>query len=132
MKKEDWIGTDINLEISLFEYGLLVCKNHSCNQPDEWFCLVGISVDEQGNYISFDYGYIRESELMEDSWIEWNKISEFTGLSVDVWKKLPFHYKLSDLIIYYGADNFDFGTSNSFEIKPDELDSYIANMVGPT
>jgi hypothetical protein len=132
MKRKEWIGTDASLDISLFEYGLLVCKNHSCNLPDEWFCLVGVSTDEEGNYISFDYGYIRDNELMEEDWIDWNSLMSYVGSKLEEWKQLPFVQKLFDLINYYGYENFGFGEYNSFEIKPDELDSYLTNMVGPS
>jgi len=128
MKKSEWIGIDASLDISLFEYGLLTCKNSQCTKPDEWFCLVGVDKDDEG-YNKFDYGYIQESDFAGESWIEWDEVLSFVGMTFEEWQELSFVMKLSDLISYYGTENFGFGIYNSFEIKPDELDSYIINMV---
>lgn len=128
MKKSEWIGTDVSLDISLFEYGLLTCKNSQCTKPDEWFCLVGVDKDDN-TYTRFDYGYIQESDFARESWIEWDEVLSFVGMTFEEWQKLSFVIKLSDLISYYGTENFGFGIYDSFEIKPDELESYITNMV---
>jgi hypothetical protein len=128
MKKSEWIGIDASLDISLFEYGLLTCKNSQCTKPDEWFCLVGVDKDDEG-YNKFDYGYIQESDFAGESWIEWDEVLSFVGMTFEEWQELSFVMKLSDLISYYGTENFGFGIYNSFEIKPDELDSYVTNMV---
>ncbi len=128
MKKSEWIGIDASLDISLFEYGLLTCKNSQCTKPDEWFCLVGVDKDDEG-YKKFDYGYIQESDFAGESWIEWDEVLSFVGMTFEEWQELSFVMKLSDLISYYGTENFGFGIYSSFEIKSDELDSYITNMV---
>jgi len=130
MKKEEWFGIDRSLEISLFEYGLLVCKNWQCTEPDEWFCLVGILSNEGGDYTHFDYGYIREHELVSENWIEWEEFLSFCGTTKEVWDLQDFVNKLSDLFQYYGKQNFGFDVYQSFEIKEEELDSYILNMQG--
>ena len=129
MEKKEWFGIDRSLEISLFEYGMLVCKNWQCKEPDEWFCLVGIR-NEDGLFTEFDYGYIREHELETETWIDWKAFLSYTGCTKEEWMKDTFVSRFHDLIQYYGCENFGFGTSNGFEIKEDELESYIANMKG--
>lgn len=132
MKKEEWIGIDSSKSISLFEYGLLICKNWQCEHPDEWFCLVGIKKDPDGvSYSKFDYGYIRESEVLSESWIDWKALFSFGEFhSQEEWDNEPFINKLYCLFSYYGYQNFGFGTNWEFTIKPGELASYMLNMKG--
>jgi hypothetical protein len=130
MKKEEWFGIDSSLAISLFEYGLLVCKNWQCDAPDGWFCLVGTKTDDGGCFTHFDHGYIREHELETETWINWDEFLSFCGTTKEVWMLENFVNKFHDLIQYYGPLNFGFGTNYEFEIKEEELDSYIENMQG--
>ena len=111
MKKslKKFIGTDINLEISLFEYGLICTPYKKNNYQDEYFCIY-----RQGE--NFGTGYIRESDLNSLMYGEdcmRNKdifdLLDYVGSQLDEWFELPFIQKLSDLLSYYGSENI-FGT----------------------
>jgi len=124
MKTTQWIGIDVDHEVSLYEDGLLVCKNWQCTEPDEWFCLV--CVDRSNDLVV--YGYIRQSELLNEDWINWETIYDYTGMTGEDWRSMDFVNQLSDLISYYGPENFGFNCYNAFTIHPSQLDSYMLNM----
>ena len=99
----DPVGIDADLETSLFEYGLVIGKNDQCEE-DEYFCLIGISGDNQG-YDSFDFAYMRECDMLED-WADLEDIAGESGLSIEEWAGLPFVHKFSDLLSHYSPLNW--------------------------
>ena len=104
IKKEyEWVGTDCDIETSLFEYGIIICKNPHCDTIDEYYYIYKIDSD------NFSTGYIQESEInnlmLEDNWLETSDVLSFTGVSLEEWINQPLIHKLSDLISYYGYEN---------------------------
>jgi hypothetical protein len=104
-----FIGVDINIEISLFEYNI-ICKPYKKDgRTDEYFCIY----NQNG---LFGTGYITEEFL--DNLInckEWmneedtEQFLNFVGVEKLEWLSFEFITKLYGLISYYGTENI-FGT----------------------
>lgn len=107
-----WIGIDVDLETSLFEYGFVCRQNENRDYPDEWQVLH--MIDET----NFDTGYVRESELdaivKGEEWADVSDVEQFLrtmGMdNVNDWMNLPIQHKLSDIATYWGMANV-MGTS---------------------
>lgn len=104
--KSKLYGVDVDNEISLFEYGLLVTPYDKDGQKDEYFVVYHI-----GNN-NFDTGYKQEYELNNlikgTDWAnqkDINNFLEYVGQTKEEWLKLPFVKKLSDCLSYWGYEN---------------------------
>ena len=124
---KDFHGVDASNEISLFEYGLL-CKQYTKDgRKDEYFCVYGVSSNNNTNeYNKFDTGYITEEELNNlvtgKNWMNESDINSFldcNGMKLPAWLELSFISKLHDLISYYGYENIMGSSYNTFEITND-------------
>ena len=102
---KNYQGTDVNLEISLEEYGF-VARPITVDYADEYFVIYKMDDNQYGS------GHIRESEL--DAIVngtEWaseedvNSMLETVGASKEEWFDLPFTSKFSDLVSYWGTEN---------------------------
>ena len=102
---KNYQGTDVNLEISLEEYGF-VARPITVDYADEYFVIYKMDDNQYGS------GHIRESEL--DAIVngtEWaseedvNSMLETVGATKEEWFDLPFTSKFSDLVSYWGTEN---------------------------
>jgi hypothetical protein len=102
---KNYQGTDVNLEISLEEYGF-VARPITVDYADEYFVIYKMDDNQYGS------GHIRESEL--DAIVngtEWaseddvNSMLETVGASKQEWMDLHFTSKFSDLVSYWGTEN---------------------------
>ena len=115
-KKKGFEGSvDMDLAISLYEYGLLhrTYKNHTA-------FVHGVHFNSNTNeWIEFENADMTEDEfieLIEPSWFELNNVLSFIGQTKNQWLKLPLHQRVSDCLDYYGYENI-FGSSyGGFEI----------------
>jgi hypothetical protein len=110
---DKWQGVDKDLVTSLEEYGFVATQKPDKDYEDEWFVIYKV---DDGFY---DAGYIRESELdaLVDGadWMSEEDIKSFLETSgyesaKDFKESAYFINKLSDLMSYYGHENF-FGTA---------------------
>lgn len=110
-------GVDVNLSVSLFEYGLIWHEN---DQDGDTKFIYGVSFDDNLNYTAFDFGFYNENsfkELIEDSWFDLKGILSFGGVDLNTWLKLSLGQRIFDCIAYHGYENI-FGSSyNYIEIK---------------
>ena len=106
----EFVGIDANLETSLFEYGF-ICTPRTKDYPDEHFIVyrAGMFVDGK---LSFDTGYIRESELdsliKAEEWADVDDVQRFlssVGLRESEWLTLPFVQKFGGCFQYWGPEN---------------------------
>jgi len=102
-----WEGIDADIETSLEEYGAVATQPEDRDYPDEWFVIYKISDD------AYNTGWIRESELNKiiagKEWLDDDEIRSFLdtqGMSKKEWLSLPFITKLTDMIGYFGHENF--------------------------
>ena len=131
MDKIEWEGTDSDLEISLFEQGLICRPNPVFGDPNDWLCLYQISEDE------YDIGHSDEvfiSKLLKGE--EWAKDSDIEGFlsfvgeeTTEGFLELPFVQKLSSLLRYWGCLNI-FGTY-SCTMSKEEAKEYLNDKVFP-
>ena len=125
-EKKNFEGVDANLEISLFEYGLIGQKQ---SDPQEYFCIYATSYSENSNdfeAFKFDKGYITENDLIDI--LEYGKkgFLSFVGLNLSNWKKQSFISKVNDLIQYFGRLNV-FGDS-CYPLSLNELKTLLIDF----
>lgn len=103
-------GVDASLEISLKEYGL-IWKEYKINTKNwkkgEHLFIFGTEFcEEKQEYAGTAYGYYIKENLLREGWIEWGRVSNYYGMTVDQFKELPLGLMMFDLVNYYGAENF--------------------------
>ena len=109
--KQGFQGVDVSLEISLEDYGL-IWKEFKYNLKKRGvkkgeilaiYCLIG-----DVRPLQTSYGYFTKKDLLSADWIEWNKVSDYCGCSVDELQRQSTGRLLFDLISYYGGAEFGF------------------------
>lgn len=105
MKNLTFTGTDADLEISLFEQGLIVSNEEHKDGSGTHFV-----VYKQGNGFGCGHvseeeidGYVQEQTFMSNKDI--GNFLDFTGLSKKNWLASDMVHKLSDLLFYWGPVN---------------------------
>ena len=99
-------GTDVDLETSMEEYGLLVSKETDKN--GQHACLYKHAYNG-----TFDVGYLSEKEVnnfLNESWFDKEAFLSYVGMTESEWIDMMFVNKVSDLLSYYGYENI-FGSS---------------------
>lgn len=99
-------GTDVDLETSMEEYGLLVSKETDKN--GQHACLYKHAYNG-----TFDVGYLSEKEVnnfLNESWFNKEDFLSYVGMTESKWIDMMFVNKVSDLLSYYGYENI-FGSS---------------------
>jgi len=103
LEKAGFEGTDVSLDIALFEYGLIWKQL----DPDTWIFVYGIKA-EGCNYVSFDRCSLKASDFESDyDWIDKKSVEETCGRKL---ADLNLPAKISDLHSYYGVEEI-FGSS---------------------
>jgi hypothetical protein len=105
-EKQGYEGTDINLDTALNEYGLIWKKFNRATKK-------GFKKGEYifryiNNYNELDWaGNIHETTdpRKEFSWVEWQEVFDFTGMSPDEFFKQDIPYIVVELVNYYGTEN---------------------------
>jgi len=102
----EWVGSDVNLEISLEDYNAIANQPANKDSDDEWFVLYKMGNDAYGT------GWVTESELNDivlgKEWANAEEIQRFLsyiGMDAEQWLQMPFISKLTDLISYWGVEN---------------------------
>ena len=98
LETEGYEGIDKNLGISLFEYGFIWKLKNGV-----YTFIYGVSVDNEGNYNSFDVGTfdVTLNPKKEFDWANFENVEEETGNNME---KLPLHYVIQDLVNFYGYE----------------------------
>lgn len=92
---EAWgfMGIDVSLEISLFEYGLICYYDES---KSEWFCVFGVE-QSGGHYTVFSTGFVEVEEveeLVDESFLR------YSGMEREDWMNLHDVQKIHDMVNY--------------------------------
>ena len=105
-KRKGYEGTDISLETSLFEYGLIWRQN---KRTKKYHFIYGIEIDKDLSYSEFEDVNIGEddfTDIIESSWFDVKAILSFCGiLEKEEWLKLSIGHRISDCLHYYGYEN---------------------------
>jgi len=106
-KKQGFVGADINLKTSLYEYGL-IWKEFKYNLKKRGIKKGEILAISYSKYPeeNTNYAYFTKSELINEDWIDYKDVAEFCGLPVDELKSQDAGHLLFLLISFYGAENF--------------------------
>ena len=114
INKKDLQGCDIDLEISLKEYGVAL-KEHkktTKNQTKgEFRFYYGIDTTENAigeqNYIDFDYIDFNVNDLfVNTNWVNWIHIGQYSGQSFQELKE-DIMGTMQTLFQYYGSQNIE-------------------------
>ena len=122
---KNYCGIDANIEISLFEYGLLCrqyqrsIKKRSIKKNDihVWY---GIQTDTSGNYNLFESAWITEKEIndfLNEDWFDKKAFLSYVGMNEKIWKACYYPTKIHDLLQYYGFENIFGSCYYPIEIK---------------
>ena len=103
-------GVDVNLEISLLEYGL-IWKEYKRAVPKkgitrgEVLFIVGTGWDDaEQTYTGTDYAYITKAEVLDETWINWTEVANYIGATTKELREQDCGQLVYDLIGYYGAE----------------------------
>lgn len=111
---EGYTGTDVSLNMSLFEYGVIWKRD--IEGDNDWKFIYGIKVNDHNEYYKFDFGWI--AKLDDLDWTDFKDVASYVGLSVEKWKALELPQQVMDCFSYYGyEDVFGSSYSGGFEIK---------------
>jgi len=118
-EKAGYKGIDASLEISLFEYGLIVSSN--TDENGEYHIIYGLDMDDEGGYIAFEQCCYSEKSLLEDtiyeSWFKQDGFLNYLGMTLKEWLELPVVHKISDMLSYYGYQNIFGETYYKHDLK---------------
>lgn len=114
LKKNEFQGVDVNLEISLFEYGI----SWKEKEKDNYEFIYGIN-SKDNNYYLFNNAFMNKKEFIELINEQWFKIQDVCSYMGITEKELinDFPHCMNSVISYHGVENI-FGTINDyFKIK---------------
>jgi len=100
LKSIGFLGTDVNLEISLFEHLFVYRETET---PDEIQCIV--YYPHMDTDILFSHGYYSKSDIIECFESQKESILSFTDMTEQDWLELPIQQMFSDCM---GVNWFDF------------------------
>lgn len=118
LKADGFVGTDMNIETSLYEYGLLCRKPKGAQNIQCWY---GIGMEDE-EYKTFDFTTISEKEIEEkinETWFNKSSFFAFLGTEERYWLCSGYVNQISDLIAYYGYQNIFGDCYNPVEIEND-------------
>jgi hypothetical protein len=120
LQADGFTGTDVNIETSLYEYGLLCHKPLGAKNIQCW---IGVEIDSNSNYCKFDFFTISEKdieEIINESWFNKKSFFSFIGITEKEWLVVA-HYtsKISDLVTYYGYQNIFYPSYYPVKIEND-------------
>ena len=100
--KKEYIGTaDFNLDISLFEYGLI----HKINEDGTYTFIYGTESDGCV-YSKFDIATVNPEDIIyEYRESDLERVADSRGYTLEEWQKLPLYSQIYDLCCYYGYIN---------------------------
>ena len=103
LEKKGFEGIDVNLEISLFEYGMIA--RDKGNELQVIYVTEWIDFEKPKyfdvSYISFD----GLNSIINDSWFDKKEFLDFLGITETEFKESPKIMMLYNYISYYGTEN---------------------------
>jgi hypothetical protein len=117
LEKEGYVGSDMSLEVSLFEY------------QAAWKYEAGklLFIYYVGGGLFDETCYEEDYDFMSDfSWVSdysWKSMFDYLGMTSEEWHLLPLPIRISDLLRYSGYDNCMGATHwSGFKIDRQELE----------
>ncbi len=106
--KKNLQGVDVNLEISLKEYGIAWRILPSKNIIRFFVGYIPVQ-NECGEYDFTEFQMVEyplDLDVREEyDWADFDELNSFVGMDGDEWDNLILSQKMCDLKSYYGADN---------------------------
>ena len=115
-------GPDVNIEISLKEYGIA----WKIGETETRFYYGTKHSGEE--YVGFDWASFENTLDVnkEFDWADFPAIWSFTGMAQKDWEKIPLTQKIQDLLAYYGTENIFGGYT-----EPMTYEEIITNKYEP-
>ena len=107
LEQQGFEGTDVNLEISLFDYDIIWRE-----LDGEYLFVYAMSGYGRDACRRFDRSTMRtDSDVKKEfDWVDWDALYGALGTDDVTWSKLPLPVKISDLFLAHGYENI-FGSS---------------------
>ena len=124
LENKFWLGIDENLEISIFEYGLLY--NSHTNR-----LIYGSEMGEHGNYVKFHSTHFTEKEcndIINESWFPKKSFFSTIGSTESDWLQLGIENKLYDLISNNNIEDVLGSNYGRKEYDVDEINELLFDM----
>lgn len=113
-------GTDVSIDISLFEYGLIWQFKKGNKKVKDYFHFVyATKRDEAGNALEFSWSDVDADISVEEEydWVNWDGLFEYLGVTRHEFFNQELPRQISDLISHDGVQNVFGDTDYSFEIS---------------
>ena len=122
LKKKGYEGTDVNIGISLFEYGM-VWKH--IKEDNEYRFYFKVNAEEEANKCLFDWSTIgADIDFWEEfDWInpkDKRSLLSLVGMTEDEFNGQSLPYKIKDLVKCFGIANVFGDSSYSFPITSNQ------------
>jgi hypothetical protein len=110
-------GVDVNIEISLLEYGIAWFK-----EANEITFIYGTAMDEKGDFSNF---YLSSFDLNtnvknEFDFVDWQSFCSFADIDESKLNEMPIEHVIYSLVMHEGIENI-FGSTYSEGLTFDEL-----------
>ena len=101
-------GSDVSLDISLNEYGLIWKRYQRNNKKRSIQAGDYLFIATWGREKVLVHFWLNEKVNLEEeySWVDWSAIAKFCGTTKKMFLESPFPMIISDLVGYYGIENF--------------------------
>jgi hypothetical protein len=108
-------GTDVSLDIALYEYGLIWRKT----APGEYLFYYGVECDDEGNYTKFDWAHMSKADwtdLLNEDWVDIEEVEKYADNTkqelIDT-----FPHSVYTLVSYHGYENIFGSAYYPFTVK---------------
>ena len=105
-EKEGYEGCDVSLDISLNEYKLIWKKyKYNMKKGFKKGDYIFVYIDQDIKLHSYT-GLNENTDVRKEySWVQWQKVTDYTGMSSEEFFNREIPYIISDLVSYYGTEN---------------------------
>lgn len=111
-ERRGFVGSDADLETSLFEYGLIwkefkrAVPKYPCVKGEHLF--IAYIGNDEGTEGQWTFGWLDPNRWdieTEFDWVDWTEFLDCQGQTMDEFKSMDFGMQVYSLTGYYGAEN---------------------------
>jgi len=128
-EKLGFVGADVNLDIALYDYGMIWGKNEHCDKDQNMFVYNVQNTGESFEKQLFDFAYLSVEDIkgfLQEDWFNFEQFKSFMGLDkslkevLETYSNDSFFDLVYSMVQYYGYENIMGGVYNSFPIYKED------------